>query len=183
MTYTTAPLSEPLEITGPIALHLYASIDAEDANFIGKLQVVSPGGDRKPVSTGYLKASHRTLIPEKTETGIPVHDHSKKVPIEQGEINEYVIGFNAQSMVFQPGHKLELELTTMDYNPNHESLWSKVTSMGPLPNADVIQYKFYRDAKYRSHLLLPFIRETDPERWVQTIGISIGGDRGSKHKE
>jgi predicted acyl esterase len=183
VTYTTAPLGEPLEITGPIALHVYASIDAEDANFIGKLLDVGPGGERKPVSSGYLKASHRTLIPEKTGPGMPVHDHGKKVPIKPGEINEYVIGFNASSMVIQPGHKLELELTTMDYNPNHESLWSKVTSMGPLPNADVIQYKFYRDAKYRSHLLLPVIRKTDPELWVHTIGLSIGGDRGSKHKE
>ncbi|MBW2610486.1 MAG: CocE/NonD family hydrolase [Deltaproteobacteria bacterium] len=183
VTYTTAPLSEPLEVTGPLALRLYASIDAEDANFIGKLYDVGPGGARQPVSAGYLKASHRTLIPEKSRPGIPVHDHTKEVPVKPGEITEYVIEFSAKSMVFQPGHKLELELTTMDYNVYHESLWSKVTSIGPLPNARVIEYKFYRDAKYRSHLLLPVIPETDPDLWLRPLGITIAGERGTKHRE
>ena len=167
--YTTAPLSEPMEVTGQIALHLYASIDAEDANFIGKFYDVSPGGERRLLSAGYLKASHRTLIPEKSIPGRPVHDHSKEVPVKPGEINEYVIEFREYSIVFQPGHKLELELTTMDYNPAHVTTWSKMDMIGYLPNAKVIQYKYYRDAKYQSHLLLPIIPETNPKQWLQPL--------------
>jgi len=167
--YITTPLSRPLEVTGPIALYLYASIDAEDANFIGKMYDVSPGGERRLLSGGYLKGSHRTLIPEKSQPCVPVHDHTKVVPIKPGEINEYVIEFRTQSIIFQPGHRLELEIKSMDYTPGHERSWLKTDSIGPLPSAQEIQYKFYRDAKYRSHLLLPVIPETDPELWLQPL--------------
>ena len=169
VTYTTTPLSQPLEVTGPIALHLYASIDAEDANFIGKLYDISPEGGRRLLSAGYLKASHRTLIPEKSIPGRPMHDHSKAVPVKPGEINEYVIEFREQSIVFRPGHKLELEVRTMDYNPGHITTWAKADMINYLPSANVIQYKFYRDAKHQSHLLLPVIPETDPEQWLQPL--------------
>ena len=167
--YTTTPFSAPLEVTGPIALHLYASIDAEDANFIAKLYDVPPVGEKQLLTAGYLKASHRTLIPQKSKPWLPVHDHTKEVPVKPGEINEYVIEFREQSIVFQPGHKIELELVTMDYHPYHKATWLKIDWIGPVPNAKEIHYKFYRDAKYQSHLLLPVIPETDPKLWLQPL--------------
>ena len=91
------------------------------------------------------------------------------MPVKPGEINEYVIKLREQSIVFQPGHKLELELKTMDYNPAHVTSWSKVDAIGPVPSAKVIHYEFHRDAKYQSHLLLPVIPETDPKLWLQPL--------------
>lgn len=168
--YSTAPLAAPLEITGPLALHLYAAIDAEDANIIAKLFDVSPSGERRQVSGGYLKASHRAVIPGQSRPGIPIHDHTREVPVTPGEVNEYAIEFREQSIVFQPGHKIELELTSMDYSPFHNASWSKIDFIGPIPNSKVIQYTFYRDGKHRSHLELPVIPETDPALWVQPLG-------------
>ncbi|MBW2609108.1 MAG: CocE/NonD family hydrolase [Deltaproteobacteria bacterium] len=167
--YTTKPLNKPLEITGPLALHLYASIDAEDANFVAKLFLLYPNGDRRPITGGYLKASHRAIIHERSQPGIPIHDHTKEVPVKPGEVNEYAIEFREQSIVIMPGQKLELELATMDYSPFHEASWAKLESMVFIPNSKLIQYKFYRDAKFQSHLLLPVIPETDEELWLQPV--------------
>jgi len=161
--YTTRPITKPLEITGPISLHLFASIDAEDANFVAKVFLIYPNGDRRPITGGYLKASHRAIIPERSKPGIPIHDHTKEVPVKPGEVNEYAIEFREQSIVIMPGQKLELEITTMDYNPFHEASWAKLESMVFIPNSKMIH------AKYRAHLLLPVIPETDPEQWLQPV--------------
>jgi len=169
LRYTTKPFNTPLEITGPMALYLYASTDAEDANFVAKLFMLYPTGEKRPVSGGYLKASHRAIIPEKSKPGIPIHDHTREVPVKPGEVNEFAIEFREQSIVIPPGHRLELELTTMDYSPYHEFTWSKLDSMVFIPNSKMIQYKFYRDAKYQSHLLLPVIPETDPDQWIRPL--------------
>jgi hypothetical protein len=83
LSYTTTPLADPLTVTGPIALHLFAATaglpDAappssdwpgaaqaappyHDTDFIVKLSDVAPlgeGGAATLVTQGYLRASHR----------------------------------------------------------------------------------------------------------------------------
>lgn len=169
LKYSTDPLTKPLEVTGPIALYLYAAIDQEDANFIAKLYDVFPNGKRIPLQTGYLKASHRTLIKEESKPWKPVHDHTKEVPVKPGEINEYVIEIQPISNVFLPGHCIALEIKSMDPSPYHMYEWNKATMVGPLPSAKETHYQIYRDAKHKSHLLLPIILSSDPESWVQPL--------------
>ncbi|MBW2609390.1 MAG: CocE/NonD family hydrolase, partial [Deltaproteobacteria bacterium] len=109
LSYSTDFISRPMEVTGPITLYLYSAIDQEDANFIAKLWDVLPNGEKIPLANGYLKASRRTLIEKKSKPYQPVHDHTKAVPIKPGEVNEYVIQMQTTSIVFQPGHRMELE--------------------------------------------------------------------------
>ena len=69
LTFTSAPLDNDLDVTGPIVLKLFASSTAIDTQFIVKLTDQQPQDDaaRKagtqpsftPVSKGWLKASHR----------------------------------------------------------------------------------------------------------------------------
>ncbi len=69
LTFTTAPLENDVEVTGPIVLKLYASSTAIDTQFIVKLTDQQPQDEaaRKsgaqpgytPVAKGWLKASHR----------------------------------------------------------------------------------------------------------------------------
>ena len=156
--YATEPLTRPIEVTGPVALNLYAAIDVEDANFIAKLWDVSPNGER-PISSGTLRASHRTLVEERSKPWLPVHDHTNSVPVKPGQVEEYAIEMTVTSNVFQLGHRIELEIKTMDPSPDS-------TSVGPIPSPWVTIYRIYRDAKYQSHLMLPVIPETPPELWI-----------------
>lgn len=186
LVYRTDRLSRPTEFTGPVELRLWASVDAEDANFIVKLWQITPGGDRMPVCrTGHLKASY-PLDAEKSQIGRPVHDYSRRVPITPGEIREYVIEVNPIGMVFPAGGAIELEIKAMDNFPYQEHAWEgKMAHLGPVPSSRTINYKIYRDKDYPSHILLPYIPETPGENWLQGIvddDIVIGGSgRGSTH--
>lgn len=185
LVYRTDRFSKPTEFTGPIELHLFASIDAEDANFIVKLWQITQGGTRMPLCrTGSLKASYK-LDKEKSQIGRPVHDYSKRVPVTPGEIKEYVIEVNPMGMVFDPGTCLELEIKATDIYEHQAGAWQgKVGHLGPIPSANTINYKIYRDADYPSHILLPYIPYTPGENWLQAIdeGGSFGGSgKGSTH--
>lgn len=185
LVYRTDRFSKPTEFTGPIELHLFASIDAEDANFIVKLWQITQGGTRMPLCrTGSLKASYQ-LDEAKSLVGRPVHDYTKRVPVTPGEIKEYVIEVNPMGMVFDPGTCLELEIKATDIYEHQAGAWQgKVGHLGPIPSAKTINYKIYRDADYPSYILLPYIPYTPGENWLQAIdeGGSFGGSgKGSTH--
>jgi predicted acyl esterase len=63
--YATPPLPEHIEITGPCALYVYASIDTDDTNWMVKPLDVNPSGKSKEITTGWPKASYRELDQEK----------------------------------------------------------------------------------------------------------------------
>jgi hypothetical protein len=159
-----------MEFTGPIVLHLFAAIDASDANFIVKLWDILPGGTKLPISRwGALRASHR-LDPHKSTFWAPVHDHTRSVPVNPGEINEYIIEVNPIGMVFGPGHRIQLEIMSTDYFQYQKYSWTgKMGNTGPLPSADTICYKIYRDAKYQSYLLMPLVPFSAQDQWLQPI--------------
>ena len=170
LVYKTSRFPAPMEITGPIELHLWASIDAADANFIVKLCDVLPDGTRMPlIRYGALRASH-PLDPEKSQIGRPVHDNSVSIPVTPGEIREYVIEINPTAIVIPAGHWLELEITSQCPNPRHTEGWTgKVGNMNVVPSNATISYKIYRDRDHPSYLLLPVIPATPEENWVQPL--------------
>ncbi len=55
--YKTPPMEEELELTGPLALYLSATIDAQDATWIVILKDEAPDGTAKVVTKGWLRAS------------------------------------------------------------------------------------------------------------------------------
>jgi len=167
LSYETDPLTEPLEVTGPLALNLHASVDSEDAQFIVKLWDVDATGDRRLVTQGRLKACFRTLEEAESEPWKPVHDFTEQDPVDPEEVYEYAIGFIRTSYVFGAGHRLELEVKTMD--PQNVMKSTKGDHLGPVPNYEEIRYDLYRDGEHRSHLLLPVVPESDDDAWVQSL--------------
>lgn len=186
LCYRTDRLSQPTEFTGPIELHLFAAIDAPDANIIVKLWQITAGGTRMPVCrTGQLKCSY-PLDEEQSQIGRPVHDYSKRVPITPGEIREYVIEVNPIGMVFPAGSSIELEIKAMDNFEHQDGAWEgKMSHLGPIPSCNTVNYKIYRDADYPSYILLPYIPYTPAENWLQPVcddNIVIGGSgKGATH--
>lgn len=176
LVYTTKPFSQPTEFTGPITLYLYAAIDVDDANFLVKIWDIMPGGQRHPISRyGALKASH-PYLPEKSLPWKPFHDHSRSEPVEPGKVNLYVIEINPLGWVFNPGHAVQLEITSMDFVEEQKTMWTgKVGAMGPIPSARTIGYRIFRDAVHPSHLLMPFIplESTAREQWLQPFFGSL----------
>ena len=186
LVYRTDRFSMPARFTGPIELHLWASIDAPDANIIVKLWQITAGGTKMPVCRpGMLKMSY-PLDPEKSQIGRPVHDYSHRDPITPGEIREYVIEVNPIGMVFGPGTSIELEIKAMDNFEAQKDAWeAKMSHLGPIPSCNTINYKIYRDKDHPSYLLMPYIPYTPQENWLQPIyddDVVIGGSgKGATH--
>jgi len=168
LIYKTSRFPAAKEITGPIELHLWASIDQTDANILCSLSDVLPDGTRMPlIRYGALRASH-PLDAARSRIGRPVHDNTVSIPVVPGEIREYVIEINPTSMVIPAGHWLELEITSQCPNPCHSETWTgKVGNMNVIPDSRTTSYKIYRDRNHPSYVLLPVIPYTPPENWVQ----------------
>jgi len=165
LKYTSPPLAQPIEVTGPIALYLYASIDQEDTNWIAALKDVYPDGSTVELTRGWLKASHRALDPEKSKPWLPYHTHVNPEPVKPGKIYEYAIEIRPTSNVFGAGHCIQLEICNIDFPPP-----IYITERGAqtyhLACSKTVLHKIYCNEEYQSHLLLPIIPHTDPSQWI-----------------
>jgi putative CocE/NonD family hydrolase len=110
LVYSTEPLSEDLEVTGPIRLTLYASSSAPDTDFTAKLVDVEPGGQARNLTDGIIRARYRQ---SPSDPGL----------LKPGEVEEYTIDLGATCNVFAAGHRIRLEISSsnfprFDRNPN-----------------------------------------------------------------
>jgi hypothetical protein len=160
--YSTPPFPRDTEITGPVALNLYAAIDSTDTNFMVDLFDVDPVGQHTPLSRGFLKASHRKVDVKKSKPYRPYHPHTKSEPVEPGKVYEYAIELMPISVVMKPGHSLKLAFRNQDDLMEKLGLWG----LYHLPHSKTVTHKIYRDKNYQSRLLLPMIPTTDESQWV-----------------
>lgn len=156
LSWATPAFTEPAEMQGVGAAHIFAAIDQDDTNFILRFFGQGPTGQRQLITTGYLKASQNELSPESTE-GNPAHPHTSKTPVTPGEINEYVIRVYPFAATFMPGHKLVVELS------NNEPMADEHNALLPpdafhLPIGRRTTTTVYRDAEHPSRLLLPYVK-------------------------
>ena len=59
LVYTTPPLEQDLEVTGPIVVHLFASTDGPDTDFTAKLVDVYPDGKAWNLCDGIVRGRYR----------------------------------------------------------------------------------------------------------------------------
>ncbi len=143
LVYTTEPLKEPVEVTGPVRMVLYASSSARDTDFTAKLVDVSPDGLAWNLTDGIVRARYRNsdIEPEL---------------IEPNRVYRYLIDLWVTSNVFLEGHRIRVEISSsnfprFDRNPNTGKPFGQ--------DAEVITaaQTIYHNADYPSHLLLPVI--------------------------
>jgi predicted acyl esterase len=154
--YASLQLAEDMEVTGPLALYLCASIDSDDTNWMVKISDVDPLGNKMEISTGWLKASHRELDEGKSTPWRPSHPHTRSIPVPPGEIIEYAIPIGATANVFRAGHRIELEIKSVE-STSDPSLALLAPDSFHLNSSRSTTHKIYRDRVHQSRLLLPVI--------------------------
>lgn len=153
--YKTDPLSGDVEVTGPIALYFYASLDTQDADWMVVIQDIDVEGSEKVVSKGWLKASHRELDQGKSKPHQPFHPHTRSIPIEPGKIYEYAIDIKETSYVFKAGHRIQLKIKGQD--APWEGKTYDYSLFCHLPRSQETLYSIHHSSENRSYLLLPII--------------------------
>ncbi len=161
VSYMTSPLSKDTEITGPMVLHLYAAIDTDDSNWIIALRDVAPDNSEVELSRGWLKASHRAVDETRSKPWNPFHPHTSPEPVVPGEIYQYVIELSPTSNVFQAGHRIKLEIASLDH-PRALAPSAAAAAGASYPQYHICSstttiHKIYHDEEHQSHLLLPII--------------------------
>jgi predicted acyl esterase len=125
VTFLSAPMTEDLEITGPVAVKLWLSSDTNDADLFLALRVFDPAGKevtfigsndpRTPVGLGWLRASHRKLDPVRTLPYRPYHTHDEEWPLTPHEPVELDVEIWPTCIVVPPGHRIGLSVRGKDY--------------------------------------------------------------------
>lgn len=143
MIYQTPPLSEPVEVTGPIEVKLWASSSARDTDFVIKLLDVWPDGFVQELCHGIVRARYR---------------HSFDAPslLEPGCICGYTIRVNPTSNQFQQGHRIRLDVTSSDF-PNFDRNHNTGGDDYREDTLVVARQRIFHDRKRPSHVILPII--------------------------
>jgi uncharacterized protein len=125
LMYRTAPLREPLEITGPAALKLFASSTTEDADLFVTLHLLDPSGDEvlfitasepeAPLAQGWLRMSHRAVDPHRSLPYRPWHPHDHVELLEPGRTYEADVEVWPTSIIAPAGYSLAVSVRGVDY--------------------------------------------------------------------
>jgi putative CocE/NonD family hydrolase len=144
LVYSTPPLEQDLEVTGPVALDLFATSSAVDTDFTAKLVDVWPNGFAQNLTEGILRASFR-----QSTLGDPK-------PIKPEQIYEYKIDLWSTSNVFLKGHRIRLEVSSSNFPRFDRSLntdKSAATDAHSVKATNTILH----DSEHPSALMLPVI--------------------------
>jgi uncharacterized protein len=125
VTFLSAPLKSPLEITGPSAAKLVVSSSTGDADLFLVLRVFSPDmkevlfagtvDPNTPIAQGWLRASHRKLDPRLSLPYRPYHTHDEVRPLVPGEPVELDIEVWPTCIVVPAGYRIGLTIRGKDY--------------------------------------------------------------------
>lgn len=143
LVYTSAPLTAPLEVTGPIEARLTVATTATDTDFTAAVSDVFPDGTARALTDGILRLRYRNskTTPELARPGTPY-----EIRIEVG----------ATSNVFLPGHRIRLEVSSSNFprydrNPNTGAPFA--TDARTMTATQTV----FHDPVHRSRLVLPVV--------------------------
>ena len=125
LTFVSAPLSQEMELTGPVAAKLKVSSSTADADLFLVLRVLTPDmrevtfagaiDPHTPVAQGWLRASHRALDSALTKPYRPYHTHTDPQPLIPGKPVEVEVELWPTSIVIPTGYRLALSVRGRDY--------------------------------------------------------------------
>ena len=143
LVYTSEPLEQDLELTGPVTMTLYASSSARDTDFTATLVDVHPDGRAINICEGLRRARFRESIEEPTL-------------IEPGRVYEYTIDMWETSNVFKAGHRLRAEVSSSNF-PRFDRNLNTGNRPGMDAEMQVAEQTVRYGGEYASHINLPVI--------------------------
>jgi putative CocE/NonD family hydrolase len=145
VVYSSEPLRDPVEVTGPLQLVLWAATDGRDTDFVAKLSDVSPDGFSRIIAEGVLRARVRS-------------GYDRERPVVPGRPLEYRIDLVATSNVFLPGHRIRVAVTSSSF-PRFDRNAGSGKRLGTDTPADLRRARqtVFHDAARPSHIILPVV--------------------------
>ena len=136
LLYSTQPLKQPLEVTGPIRAVLYVATDAPTTDFTAKLVDVHPDGSAYNLSDGILRRDY--AVPN-TPTRIEIE-------------------LWPTSNVFLTGHRIRLEISSSNF-PRYDRNLNTGEPGSTAKKGVPAQQTIFHSSEYPSQLILPLIED------------------------
>ncbi|MDD5082553.1 MAG: CocE/NonD family hydrolase [Dehalococcoidales bacterium] len=146
LCYTTPWLENDLEVTGPLKLHLFAATSARDTDFVAKLVDVYPDGAAYNVTEGVIRARYR-------------QSPLQPVPVNSGQVYEYVIDLAHTSVVFRRGHRIRIDITSSNFPKIDRNLNTGHPFGEDVAGVPAVQ-TVHHEVSYPSYIDLPVIPAT-----------------------
>ncbi|MEB3829946.1 CocE/NonD family hydrolase [Phormidium sp. CCY1219] len=157
LTYTSAPLTKDMEITGHPVVTLYVSSTATDGAFYLYLEDVNPYGEVFYLTEGQLRAMHRKVSNEEPPYWIfgPYHSFQGQdgMSQEEGEVMELRFDLFPTSVAIEKGHRLRVAIAGHDAD-----------TFARYPAEGTPEIAVQRNRVYPSHIELPVMSEPAEER-------------------
>ncbi|MEX2282265.1 MAG: CocE/NonD family hydrolase [Gemmatimonadota bacterium] len=102
LVYTTEPLAEGIEVSGPVEVTLYVSSDVKDTDFTVKLLDVYPDGRAFNLDESIQRARYR-------------EGYDQQVWLVPGKVHKVVVGPLTTSNYFAPGHRIRVEVSSSNF--------------------------------------------------------------------
>jgi predicted acyl esterase len=125
LTFSTPPLEQDTEITGPIAAKLFISSSTKDADLFLIVRVFNPNNKEltfqgaldpnTPIAQGWLRASHRRIDPKRSKPYQPFHLHERVELLTPGEVYECDVEVLPTCVAIPAGWKVALTVCSKDY--------------------------------------------------------------------
>jgi putative CocE/NonD family hydrolase len=102
LVYSTKPMTEDMEVTGPVTLELWAKSSAVDTDFTAKLVDVAPDGFATNLADGILRMRYRD-------------SHETPTLMNPDQIYKVSVDLSATGNVFKKGHLLRLDVSSSNF--------------------------------------------------------------------
>jgi len=143
LTFTSAPLQQDLEVTGPLQAVLHAASSAVDTDWVVRLCDVYPDGRSILIADGILRARYRDSL-------------AGPSLITPGRAYRYDVDLWATSNVFKAGHRLRVSVASSNF-PRWNRNLNTAESPETATRMEAAVNTVFFDALRPSHVLLPVI--------------------------
>ena len=164
LSFFTEPLEEAVQITGPAAAKLFLSSTTEDADLYLIFRVLDPEGrdvttvaanvQEGNLGTGWLRASHRKLDPEKSTFYQPWHTHDEKQPLVPGEIYELDVEIWPLCMTVPAGYRFGFTISGRDFPLPYDGNSDPEHPRGHAIYTHRVQYQYDTERVYSGDITL-----------------------------
>jgi hypothetical protein len=143
LTYTGSPLTEGVEVAGPLTVVLSASSDCLDTDFTAKVIDVHPTGELMLVADGIIRARYRDSM-------------ATPELMEPGEV--YTITFDIGNIdyLFGAGHSVRLDISSSNF-PKYDRNLNTGGELYTETEWSIAENTIYHDACNPSYIMLPVV--------------------------
>lgn len=143
LVYTGPVLQEAMEVTGYVNAVLHVSSDAVDTDFVARLCDVYPDGRSMIVCDGVAATRFREGL-------------EQALPMTPGDVYELKISLGPTAIVFLPGHRVRLEVTSSCF-PRFARNLNTGEPAATGTRMQMARQRVHHTVKHPSRLILPVI--------------------------